>query len=33
MKTVTICGSMRFEREMQSIAFKHEAKDNLNVLQ
>ena len=33
MKTVTICGSMRFEREMQSIAFKLEAYDNYNVLQ
>ena len=33
MKTVTICGSMRFEREMQSIAFRLEAMDNYNVLQ
>lgn len=33
MKTVTMCGSMRFEREMQSIAFRLEAMDNYNVLQ
>lgn len=33
MKTVTICGSMRFEREMQSIAFALETKANYNVLQ
>lgn len=33
MKTVTICGSMRFEREMQSIAFYLETKANFNVLQ
>ena len=33
MKTVTICGSMRFEREMQSIAFRLETMDNYNVLQ
>lgn len=33
MKTVTICGSMKFEREMQSIAFLLETKHNMNVLQ
>ena len=33
MKTVTICGSMRFASEMQSIAFELETKHELNVLQ
>lgn len=33
MKTVTICGSMRFETEMQRIAFLLETKHNMNVLQ
>lgn len=33
MKTVTICGSMKFKREMQSIAFLLEIKCNMNVLQ
>lgn len=33
MKTVTICGSMKFEKEMQRIAFLLETKHNLNVLQ
>lgn len=33
MKTVTICGSMKFEKEMQSIAFLLETKHNMNVLQ
>lgn len=33
MKTVTICGSMRFWKEMQSIAFLLETKHNMNVLQ
>lgn len=33
MKTVTICGSMRFRKEMQSIAFWLETKHNMNVLQ
>lgn len=33
MKTVTICGSMKFEREMQKIAFDLETKHNMNVLQ
>ncbi|MDE6845634.1 MAG: hypothetical protein K2J99_07700 [Lachnospiraceae bacterium] len=33
MKTVTICGSMKFRKEMQSIAFLLETKHNMNVLQ
>ncbi len=33
MKTVTMCGSMRFEEEMQKIAFKLEAKQGYTVLQ
>lgn len=33
MKTVTICGSMRFEKEMQRIAFELETRHNMNVLQ
>ena len=33
MKTVTLCGSMRFEKEMQSIAFMLETKFGMNVLQ
>lgn len=33
MKTVTICGSMRFEKEMQKIAFDLETKYGFNVLQ
>ena len=33
MKTVTICGSMKFVKEMQSIAFLLEARHNVNVLQ
>lgn len=33
MKTVTICGSMKFEKEMQKIAFELETKHNMNVLQ
>ena len=33
MKTVTICGSMRFEKEMQSIAFCLETKHDMSVLQ
>lgn len=33
MKTVTICGSMRFSNEMQRIAFDLETKHNMNVLQ
>ena len=33
MKTVTLCGSMRFEAEMQRIAFLLEIKFGYNVLQ
>ena len=33
MKTITICGSMRFEEEMKRIAFFLEAKQGYNVLQ
>lgn len=33
MKTVTICGSMKFEKEMQRTAFWLETKRNINVLQ
>lgn len=33
MRTITICGSMRFEKEMQRIAFELEAKHRFNVLQ
>ncbi len=33
MKTVAICGSMKFRKEMQSIAFLLEIKHNMNVLQ
>lgn len=33
MKTVTICGSMRFEKEMQDIAFELETKCDMVVLQ
>lgn len=33
MKTVTICGSMRFQKEMQEIAFLLETKHKMNVLQ
>lgn len=33
MKTVTICGSMKFQKEMQKIAFDLEAKHNMSVLQ
>lgn len=33
MKTYTICGSMRFEREMQKIALELETKHRLNILQ
>ena len=33
MRTVTICGSMKFETEMQRIAFLLETKYNMNVLQ
>lgn len=33
MKTVTICGSMRFENEMKRIAFILETKHSMSVLQ
>lgn len=33
MKTVTICGSMKFEKDMQKIAFELETKHNMSVLQ
>lgn len=33
MRTITICGSMRFEKEMQRIAFELETKHKFNVLQ
>lgn len=33
MKTVTICGSMRFAEQMQHIAFELEAHNGWNVLQ
>ena len=33
MKTVTLCGSMRFAREMQRIAFDLEVRHGFNVLQ
>lgn len=33
MKTVTICGSMKYEKEMPIIAFKLETKHGYNVLQ
>lgn len=33
MKTVTICGSMKFATEMQRIAFLLETRHNMNVLQ
>ena len=33
MKTLTICGSMRFEKEMTNIALELETKHGFNVLQ
>lgn len=33
MKTVTICGSMKFMKDMQRIAFELETKQDMNVLQ
>ena len=33
MKTVTICGSMRFEKLMQEVAYKLETEQGYNVLQ
>ncbi len=33
MKTYTLCGSMRFEKEMQQTAFKLETEYGFNILQ
>ena len=33
MKTVTLCGSMRFAREMQAIALNLEVNHGMNALQ
>ena len=33
MKTYTICGSMRFEKEMQEIAYDLETRLGYNILQ
>ncbi len=33
MKTLTICGSMRFEKEMRDIAYELETKQGYNILQ
>lgn len=33
MKTFTICGSMRFEKEMQDIAYYLETQKGYNILQ
>lgn len=33
MRTITICGSMKFEKEMQRAAFELEARHHWNVLQ
>lgn len=33
MKTVTICGSMRFQEQMREIAFALETRHGMNVLQ
>lgn len=33
MKTLTICGSMRFAEEMKEIAYQLEAKRGYNILQ
>ncbi len=33
MKTYTICGSMRFEKEMQKIALELETKYGINIIQ
>ena len=33
MKTITICGSMKYEKEMPQIALKLETKHGFNVLQ
>ena len=33
MKTLTMCGSMRFEKDMQTVSFELETKHGYNVLQ
>lgn len=33
MKTLTICGSMRFKKQMKEIAFKLETEYGFNILQ
>ena len=33
MKTLAICGSMRFEKEMKDIAFKLETEKGYNIIQ
>ena len=33
MKTYTLCGSMRFEKEMQEVAYYLETQKGYNVLQ
>ena len=33
MKTYTICGSMRFQSEMQQIAYQLETRNGYNILQ
>lgn len=33
MKTYTLCGSMRFEKEMQKIAYELETQKGYNILQ
>ena len=33
MKTYTICGSMRFEKEMRELAFRLETQHGFNILQ
>ena len=33
MKTLTICGSMRFEKQMKDISFKLETEKGYNIIQ
>ena len=33
MKTYTICGSMRFEKEMKDIAYQLETQKGFNIFQ
>jgi len=33
MKTLTICGSMRFEKQMKNIAFELETRYGFNIIQ